>query len=573
MARKLIATVLGLVVFTLFSFTTLAQDLTVEQLQANLPNISVWFYAPTQPAADEVTLSIGEQNITASSVGAPDTDAKIHHYFLVDTSTSTTAEQLAAVQAALNDFADDMTQQDVVTLISFGVEVQTLVDSSTDTAKLTEKAASLQANEAGTVFFDALATVSDLAKQESLSLDRKLLYVFSDSVDYNVGGYTAQEAQTLLNDAGLTLYAFGFDTGTKENLDNFGALARSTGGYISVVNSSDLLATFDNVASSLQSDVYIAKFNATSNVLIPDGAQLSLTAGQSSEEFSAYFNYSTPDTTAPQLLSVTQTGEGTLNATFSEPVAGANIADNYIVSDEQGELIGVTAAAFDAQSNSTVLTLANLPASGELTLRTSGITDMSAQQNDVANELSFDFINNTPPELSVISAQPVSAGAYIFIGLLGAGIITAVAVGTVKKRAKAEQQAQEQLSMMQADVPMQQHVMPMGQTGRAHFAAVKQSDIILDVANISGKGRSVKLPISGSMFVGRSDICDVIFDDVKMSRQHFVIEKTSEGFNITNLSPGGTYLNGVLINDTRPLVYGDKIFAGSQTIVFKPEKG
>lgn len=71
-----------------------------------------------------------------------------------------------------------------------------------------------------------------------------------------------------------------------------------------------------------------------------------------------------------------------------------------------------------------------------------------------------------------------------------------------------------------------------------------------------------------SLIVGRANLCDLYFDDEKMSRQHFVIEMTEGEMYIEDLdSTGGTYLNGVRVYMKQKLAPGDVITAGTTKIV------
>ena len=66
-----------------------------------------------------------------------------------------------------------------------------------------------------------------------------------------------------------------------------------------------------------------------------------------------------------------------------------------------------------------------------------------------------------------------------------------------------------------------------------------------------------------SIIVGRSDTCDVYFDDISVSRQHFCLELEEGNFYVTDLeSTGGTYLNGVRIASKQRVSSGDVIDAG-----------
>ena len=85
----------------------------------------------------------------------------------------------------------------------------------------------------------------------------------------------------------------------------------------------------------------------------------------------------------------------------------------------------------------------------------------------------------------------------------------------------------------------------------------------MDVKDPSGVVTQLDLSMTSSLIFGRSSMCDITFEDAKLSRQHFVIEAKDGIFTIQNLSQtNGTMLNGIKINQPRKLQPGDKIFAG-----------
>ena len=79
--------------------------------------------------------------------------------------------------------------------------------------------------------------------------------------------------------------------------------------------------------------------------------------------------------------------------------------------------------------------------------------------------------------------------------------------------------------------------------------------------------------VEGSLFVGRSDICNIYFDDDRLSKQHFVVEVNKMGCYIEDLeSTNGTFVNGVKITSRRMLLDGDIITVGREKIVFHMPK-
>ena len=97
--------------------------------------------------------------------------------------------------------------------------------------------------------------------------------------------------------------------------------------------------------------------------------------------------------------------------------------------------------------------------------------------------------------------------------------------------------------------------------------------IWLTITDRSGAIKDVEWDVEGSLFNGRSSICNIYFDDDRLSKQHFVIEVTKMGCYLEDLqSTNGTFVNGVKVTNRRMLIDGDVITAGRETIVFHVPK-
>ena len=93
--------------------------------------------------------------------------------------------------------------------------------------------------------------------------------------------------------------------------------------------------------------------------------------------------------------------------------------------------------------------------------------------------------------------------------------------------------------------------------------------IRLTITDRKGTVKDVEWNVEGSIFVGRSDICNIFFDDDRLSRQHFVIEVTKMACYIEDLeTTNDTFVNGVKITARRMLLDGDVITAGREKFVF-----
>ena len=94
-------------------------------------------------------------------------------------------------------------------------------------------------------------------------------------------------------------------------------------------------------------------------------------------------------------------------------------------------------------------------------------------------------------------------------------------------------------------------------------------EIRLTITDRKGTIKNVEWKVEGSLFIGRSDICNIFFDDDRLSKQHFVIEANKMGCYIEDLeSLNGTFVNGVNLSNRRMLLDGDIITAGREKFIF-----
>lgn len=552
-----------------------APEIRIEQVQTVLPDVQAYFHLAGAQESLLLSATLGGKPLRQTELRRydPALDAT-GYFFLVDCSTSTTAAQMEAVKTALTAFAGDMDANATMTLITFGVGVEVVLERETDAAAIEAAVQALAPSQPGTVFFDALAKAIDLAGNREFAIERKLAFVFSDSVDYNLGGYTKEEIDKLLAATGLPFYALGFDTGTKQQLDNFGAVARASGGTIAIVSAQGLPAALAQMLEETQ-NALVARFDAGTNMIDAPTQAFALTVENAGKPATMQVPVRAwqPDSTPPAVAQISQRSAESICLVFSEPVQGATTPASFVVKNENGDLLGIQAAAYAEGEQTVTLTLAAPPPSGTFTVECPGVTDISMEQNKVADGVTLLF-EGTPPEEPVAPAPGVSVGAWVFMGLVVLLIGAVIIAAAVRKRSAATVQQAAQQGEASAGSPRPISVEQRAAGGpemQVHFvsATAPLPTIKLQVTSAAGQGRVVQVPINKTLFVGRSDICDVYFDDKTMSRQHFVIGAGDGGYTITNLSEtAGTLLNGVPVAKPRPLQNGDTIAAGQQSMVF-----
>ena len=109
--------------------------------------------------------------------------------------------------------------------------------------------------------------------------------------------------------------------------------------------------------------------------------------------------------------------------------------------------------------------------------------------------------------------------------------------------------------VMAADVELHKHVSIQEEKGMPFY---------LRVSVKGNRPEDMTLHMNGSFIVGRAQICNLYFDDKRMSRQHFVLEWDGQNMYVTDLeTTNGTQVNQVPIHQKRRLQQNDVISAGS----------
>lgn len=531
-------------------------DVRIEQVQIELPEAQAYFYV--EGGTDEVpqvTARLGDDTLAVEEVRRynPARDAT-HYLFLVDCSTSISPQQMDGVKAALTTFAEDLQPDETVSLLAFGVEVETLLLRSADGAEIARAVAGLQPDKEGTVFLNAMAQAIELTSNQAFAMERALCFVFSDSIDYNVGGYTTQEVEEMIAATGVPFYALGFDTGTKEALDTFGQLARTSGGAIHIVDAQTVGNTFESALRQTR-QVWVATLRASSNVVAAPVQSFALATPSGNEgQIQVPVRFWVPDETAPTVVEVAQITDESIRIVFSEAVQGADVTGSYTVR-QNDDLLELRAVAYDDAQFASVLTFSSPPPSGQLTIDFPGITDVSMEKNRVAQAAGLPFGGAAPPPPEETEDNTLAVVLWFLVPILCITVVAIVAITLSRRRKSRASAPQAPEARPDAAAPQ-----PDPKTGLPTVRLVVQ--------NLQGEKQTIEQPIDHVLFVGRSAACDIRFDDPALAEQHFTIELHNGHFTLTNLSGRETLVNDVPAGEAHPLKTGDIIAAGRQVMVF-----
>lgn len=302
-------------------------------------------------------------------------------------------------------------------------------------------------------------------------------------------------------------------------------------------------------------ETYVVHLTTPTNQTAGKGL-LNLTADNSAVE-PVPFDYSDyeEDSDAPNIAGTVEES-GSNSITFSiQDKNGINLSDvneisNYMIQSvaekEDGKIWTVESVNVSSKESEVTVTLTVTEDlyNDDYTLRCSNIRDKSQDQNKMDAEVEFTVENGLNARDAAIKN---TLQAYWWIGLILLVVLIGVVLIMAVRKRKVE--------IVQVDPD--------------ELKKAVSRKVRLTITDRAGVIKDVEWDVEGSLFVGRSDICNIYFDDERLSKQHFVIEVNKMGCYIEDLeSTNGTFVNGVKIGSRRMLLDGDVITAGREKIVF-----
>ena len=452
-------------------------------------------------------------------------------------------------------FYGEMGQEDNICFITFGSQVTVKAQGKTGQEEIESILADVENKDRSTLLFEAVSQAAGLA--EGNQNQRQVIVVVSDGEDFAEGKRMAQETLTQLKEKNIPVYGLCIKDTARENINSFGEFARTSGGDLTVFDASQAEGVLAGLRKQLLGAA-VMRLQAPTNRITNKYETLSLyIPGRENPVISQVFSGRwIPDTQPPRLLSARQLEGRKLELVFSEEVIGYETASNYSL--RRGEtIVPISAvASFGEAENTVIITAAEAIEEGNYTISCTNICDNSQEENPVENELSLALVASDPvveeqePEKTPIWPFVLAVVLLAIVGLGGFALF----YGKLKKSRGLV--FVEGKPVLASSVDVKQHV--------AIAPAVKKK-FELTVA-VEGKNPAkMELAIDKSMIVGRSSICDLYFDDKRMSRQHFALEWDGRDMYITDLdTTNGTTVNGVRIKGKRKLDNGARISAGAE---------
>lgn len=533
-------------------FNVYAQSCEIEQISLHMPDVRVYYRSDQQEQNYEAYLG-GEALNYDKSAQFSELNEGVDYYILLDISASIPDSQFANIKDGIINFISSEGEKDKCVLLTFGDESNVVLNGSENPQDAAAVVQGLKNDDMETVLFQTLVKTADMIDQASQTEEkRRVIITITDGEDCVTGQATSNEAVSELNHKGIPMYAIAVDVGKEEYINSFGELARNTGGTLSIFNSGTCLDLMNQIRNTVQ-DSYVAFFHSDTNVASNTREDLTVKFldQQVTDTKEVIPTRWIPDTEAPQVVQWEKESDNELKLTFSEKVLNAdNLADYKVERD--GEAVAVDSVFYsEKETPYAVLTFKDKLYTGNYQINFSGITDCSMEKNGITKLDSFDMDGAKKGKSTTFWIILIAGIAAVVV----AGVIIVVVVTYKKVKKNKGVIYVDGKATLASNVDVKQHVSVVNLPQKTVTFLMKDQ--------INGKCE-LKITINGSAMAGRSDDCDIYFDDPKMSRQHFALETDGNDVYITDLeSSNGTLVNGVRLNRRRKLLPNDEITAGN----------
>ena len=533
-------------------FNVYAQSCEIEQISLHMPDVRVYYRSDQQEQNYEAYLG-GEALNYDKSAQFSELNEGVDYYILLDISASIPDSQFANIKDGIINFISSEGEKDKCVLLTFGDESNVVLNGSENPQDAAAVVQGLKNDDMETVLFQTLVKTADMIDQAAQTEEkRRVIITITDGEDCVTGQATSNEAVSELNHKGIPMYAIAVDVGKEEYINSFGELARNTGGTLSIFNSGTCLDLMNQIRNTVQ-DSYVAFFHSDTNVASNTREDLTVKFldQQVTDTKEVIPTRWIPDTEAPQVVQWEKESDNELKLTFSEKVLNAdNLADYKVERD--GEAVAVDSVFYsEKETPYAVLTFKDKLYTGNYQINFSGITDCSMEKNGITKLDSFDLDGAKKCKSTTFWIILIAGIAAVVV----AGVIIVVVVTYKKVKKNKGVIYVDGKATLASNVDVKQHVSVVNLPQKTVTFLMKDQ--------INGKCE-LKITINGSAMAGRSDDCDIYFDDPKMSRQHFALETDGNDVYITDLeSSNGTLVNGVRLNRRRKLLPNDEITAGN----------
>lgn len=545
-----------------------SSTLRVEQTEVCMPYITLYYYAddmdaPPSYAQVQGMLETQETPLKVNySRAFQDNRTDIHYYLVIDTTMG--KGYLNDMRDMLKDIQNWMKDGDRLTVYTVGNTSVRLIDSVDNEDDIEQELQTISAVNQGMNYAEALDEIwTDIQSEkpiaEEMTTERRILITFTPEEEWTGDSVCEQKVISSVRQSGLPLYEMILDKEESENA--YHALAEETGGTVCYLDRGEVGSQTEKLFRKINS-CYVVQFQADSNRVTDSWQNLSLkiNEGETETEVPIWVSEYQKDEEAPEITQAEVVSDRMIRLAFSEMVYGADENSHYQIVDAKGRELPIEEVncemGEDGESNSVEIQVAQKLYKGNYTIRTSGIVDISMEENVLTTDYVMEYADGPGGMVRILD----QCMTYWWVGAV---LILAAGIAIVGKQIWRRQQNQK--------VAVQVHnAKAMIESGEDGLQPAERRQIKLIIYR---KGKNIdtrQVEVNGSLIVGRSDLSDLYFENGQLSRQHFAIECIQGELYVEDLdTTNGTWLNGKRIQKKEKLCSQDRIVAGMLEFVVR----
>ena len=555
----------------------------LEQAIGKAPNVKAYMTGSKMQEASEVSGTVGEISLTRKGEIIPfeNSGESISYIILLDNSGSVNKKQFDESKKQLIKMRKSLKNDDEMTLYTVGAksaagEKKNVLGRTANASEEDQKTADckkiknikyMASVDSKTVLYRSL---NEVLASQTAPAKRTIVLLVTDGEDDSKGKdidkvSTAEEVkEAYVPVYGVLLERNSGKADKKIEYTRNKILAeKNCRGYYydcSVDSSANLVKkAFQTIDQILQKETYVVNLGAQTNK-ITGKEKLELTVDNSAVDAVSidYSDYEA-DESAPVIAGDVEKVNSN-SVTFKlQDENGINLADaneksNYAIQTktekEYGKIWNIESVKAVSNGKEAIVTISVTEDfyKQDYVLKCSNIRDDSQDANKMDDTVEFRTEDGVNAKIAAVKS---TVKAYWWIGL----IILVVIIGIIALRI------------------IRKKAVKIVEVNPDDLIKADRKLIRLTITDRSGAIKDVEWDVEGSLFVGRSDICNIYFDDDRLSKQHFVVEVNKMGCYIEDLeSTNGTFVNGVKITSRRMLLDGDIITVGREKIVFHMPK-
>lgn len=202
------------------------------------------------PANNEIIATVDNKRMNVKNVSTfSDSGEGMSYIFLIDISGSLSGRQFSALKNATKTWADKLSEQDRMAILTFGNEAAVVQDFTADKDSICSSVDSIQNNDGNTKLFGGIDEALKLCSRNDAGLPkRKAIILLTDGVNDFAGGIGEAEVIKEARESSVPVYSIwtpGGQSGVGESFLN--TLSDSTNGNVYNLSKQDIESIYTTV--------------------------------------------------------------------------------------------------------------------------------------------------------------------------------------------------------------------------------------------------------------------------------------------------------------------------------------